>query len=127
MKKILLLTAVAALFTGCDSAGYEGPPIVFSNVTVTELGAGLTAPVIEIQDIASRSYFRADITTGVPLGGFEITAGDRNLYVVVLDGEEFVGASGSFRPAELTEDPTFEVRAPGGQTVVARALLDVQL
>ena len=26
LKKILLLTAVAALFTGCDSAGYEGPP-----------------------------------------------------------------------------------------------------
>ena len=124
MKKILALAAVVALFSGCDSAGYEGPPIAVSNVTVLELGAGLTAPVIEVQDIAGRSYFHADITTGVPLGGFEITAGDRNLYVVLLDGEEYVAHYGSFRAAELTGDPTLDLSNQSG-TVMARVLLDV--
>jgi hypothetical protein len=124
MKKILALAAVVALFSGCDSAGYEGPPIAFSNVTVTDLGVSLAAPVIEVQDIAGRSYFHADITTGVPLGGFEITAGDRNLYVVLLDGEEYVAHFGSFRAAELTGDPTVELRDQTN-TVVAHVLLDV--
>jgi hypothetical protein len=125
MKKILTLVAAATLFAGCDTIeGYDGPPIQFSNVTVTELGDGFATPVVEIQDIASRVYFSAPVTTGTPLGGFEITAGHRNLYVVLLDGDEFVGASYAFVPMGLTEDPTFEVRTQQGQ-VVGRVMLDL--
>lgn len=125
MKKILALAAVATLFTGCDSPGYEGPPITFSNVTVTELGAGFTTPVIEIQDIAGRHYFHADVIPGDSLGGFEITAGDRNLFVVLLDGEEFVAYAGGFKPAELTADPSFDVRTRSGE-LAGRVVLDVE-
>jgi hypothetical protein len=126
MKKILMLVAAATLFAGCDTIeGYDGPPIQFSNVTVTELGAGFTTPVVEVQDIASRVYFSAPVTTGAALGGFEITAGHRDLYVVLLDGDEFVGHGGAFRPMELTADPTFEIRTGTGD-VVGRVLLDMQ-
>ncbi len=123
MKKIIALTAVVALFSGCDSAGYEGPPIAFSNVTVTEVDSSLAAPVVEIQDIAGRQYFHAAVTTGVGLGGFELAAGDRDMFVVLLDGEEFIGFAG-FRAAELTADPTFEVRTLEG-ALVGRVMLDV--
>jgi len=125
MKKILALAAVATLFTGCDSTGGpDGPAVLFNDVVVTELTAGLTTPVLEIQDIAGREYFHADITPGASLGGFEIQATDRNMYVVLLDGEEYVAHAGSFRAADLTADPSFDLRNAGG-TVMARATLDV--
>jgi hypothetical protein len=132
MKKILTLAAAAALFTGCDFAGgADGPAVTIANVTVSDIpvAAGST-PVVEIQDIGGRAYFRAEIQPGAALGGFEITAPNRDLYVVVMgmDAQEIhsvVAVSDVFTGGELTGDATLDLHARGTTTVVGQATLDL--
>jgi hypothetical protein len=132
MKKILALTAVAALFTGCDFAGgADGPAVTFSNITVSglQIAADVT-PVIEIQDIGGRSYFRADVTDGAALGSFEIASTQRDLFVVLLDRDaadsySFVGVSPAFRAGEMTGDASLAIARRNGD-VIGTAMLDIE-
>ena len=131
MKKILALTAVAALFSGCDFAGGSaGPAVSFSGITVSDLQvAADVTPVIEIQDIGGRSYFRADVTSGADLGAFEIGTPTRDLFVVLMDRDadntySFVGVTPAFRAADLSGETTLQIERNGGSIGTATLSVD---
>jgi hypothetical protein len=132
MKKFLALTAVAALFTGCDFAGgADGPAVAFAGMSVNDLQvAADVTPVVEIQDITGRAYYQADVTPGASLPAFEIGATQRDLFVVLLDRDgaeeySFVAVSPAFVAGELTGDTALELRTRAG-AAVGSAALDLQ-
>ena len=132
MKKILTLVAAAALFTGCDFAGgADGPAVTIANVVVSDVPvAEGSTPIVEVQDIAGRAYFRAEIQPDAALGGFEITAPNRELYVVVMgrDAQEnhtVVAVSDAFTGGALSADATLDLHARTGGEVLGQATLDL--
>ena len=129
MKKFFALAAVAALFAGCDFAGSDVEAASIAGVTVS----GVTAPegqtaFVDVQDVAGRSFYRAELQPGQSIGSFELGRPDLPVFVAVYGQSAsssdltFIASTPSFRVAELTGDTTFDMQSRDGATVGSAAI-----